>query len=238
MVAMKAIDASAGDVVVLVGTTKGLFALAAGPDRESWDRAGPWFRGEEICAAALDCRDGRTRLLVGATSSHWGPSVYRSDDLGASWVEPEPDTLRFPDATGAAVARVWQLRPAGSAQPDVVYAGVEPAALFRSDDRGESFRLDEGLWAHEHRPQGQPAGGGRRSAATACRRRSGSRSWPTRTTWARRSWCRWRPTSFAARPTGGSACTAPPTRARRGRRSRRASRRTTRGSPCCATASR
>ena len=90
MVAMKAIDASAGDVVVLVGTTKGLFALAAGPDRESWDLAGPWFRGEEIYAAALDCRDGRTRLLVGATSSHWGPSVYRSDDLGASWVEPEP----------------------------------------------------------------------------------------------------------------------------------------------------
>ena len=160
MVAMKAIDASAGDVVVLVGTTKGLFALAAGPDRESWDLAGPWFRGEEIYAAALDCRDGRTRLLVGATSSHWGPSVYRSDDLGASWVEPEPDTLRFPDAAGAAVARVWQLQPAGGAQPDAVYAGVEPASLFRSDDGGESFRLDENLWGHEHRPQWQPGGGG------------------------------------------------------------------------------
>src|SRR5437899_10471674 len=160
MVAMTAIDASAGDVLVLVGTTKGLFALAAGPDRESWDLAGPWFRGEEIHAAALDCRHGRPRLLVGATSSHWGPSVYRSDDLGASWVEPQPDTLRFPDATGAAVARVWQLQPAGDAQPDVVYVGVEPAALFRSDDRGESFRLDEGLWAHAHRPQWQPGGGG------------------------------------------------------------------------------
>src|SRR5437879_7830287 len=158
MVEQQAIDASPGDVVVLVGTTKGLFTLTSEPERASWDLAGPWFRGEEIWAAALDCRDGRTRLLVGATSSHWGPSVYRSDDLGASWVEPEPDTLRFPDATGAAVARVWQLQPAGSAQPDVVYAGVEPAALFRSADRGESFRLDEGLRAHEHRPQWPPGG--------------------------------------------------------------------------------
>jgi hypothetical protein len=41
-----------------------------------------------------------------------------------------------------------------------VYAGVEPAALFRSDDGGVSFRMDEGLWNHEHRPQWEPGGGG------------------------------------------------------------------------------
>ena len=157
---MEAIDASPGDVVVLVGTTKGLFSLSSGPGRDAWTLTGPWFQGEEINAATLDCRNGRTRLLVGATSSHWGPSVYRSDDLGASWVEPEPHTLAFPDIVGAAVARVWQLQPAGDAQPDVVYAGVEPAALFRSDDGGESFRLDEGLWGHPHRPQWEPGGGG------------------------------------------------------------------------------
>jgi hypothetical protein len=149
-----------GDVVVLVGTTKGLFALQAGPGRHRWELRGPWFPGEEIYTAALDCRGGRTRMLVGATSSHWGPSVYRSDDLGETWIEPEPQTLAFPADTGAAVAHVWQLQPAGPAQPDVVYAGVEPAALFRSDDGGVSFRLDEGLWNHEHRPQWQPGGGG------------------------------------------------------------------------------
>ncbi|MEY2478580.1 MAG: hypothetical protein QOG87_3895 [Actinomycetota bacterium] len=154
------IQADTGDVVVLAGTSKGLFALAAGPDRSTWELAGPWFPGEEIYAATLDCRGGRRRLLVGATSSHWGPSVYRSDDLGASWVEPEPDTLSFPEDTGAAVAHVWQLQPAGDAQPDVVYAGVEPAALFRSEDGGQSFRLDEPLWNHDHRPQWQPGGGG------------------------------------------------------------------------------
>src|SRR4051794_6826841 len=98
------IEATAGDVVVLVGTTKGLFALSAGPDRERWNLAGPWFRGEEIYAAALDTRGGRNRLLVGATSAHWGPSVYRSDDLGGTWTEPEPETLKFPAETGAALA--------------------------------------------------------------------------------------------------------------------------------------
>jgi hypothetical protein len=154
------LDASTGDVVVLVGTTKGLFALSSGPDRDAWRLAGPWFRGEEVYAAALDCRGARARLLVGAASAHWGPSVYRSDDLAASWVEPAPDTLAFPADIGEAVAHVWQLQPAGESQPAVVYAGVEPAALFRSDDGGESFRLDEGLWGHEHRPHWTPGGGG------------------------------------------------------------------------------
>jgi hypothetical protein len=154
------IEASSGAVVVLVGTTKGLFSLTAPAGRDRWVLAGPWFPGEAIDAAVIDVRDGRARMLVGATSSHWGPSVYRSDDLGASWVEPSADTLAFPDGAGAAVARVWQLQPAGDAQPGVVHAGVEPAALFRSDDGGATFRLDEGLWGHEHRPQWQPGGGG------------------------------------------------------------------------------
>lgn len=155
-----AIEATAGDVVVLVGTTKGLFALSAPPERDGWRVAGPFFPGEEIYAAALDCRAGRRRLLVGATSSHWGPSVYRSDDLGATWVEPDPEALRFPGRAGAAVARVWQVQPASEAQPDVVYAGVEPAALFRSDDGGGTFSLVEELWDHPHRSQWQPGGGG------------------------------------------------------------------------------
>lgn len=154
------IDASTGDVIVLVGTAKGLFCLTADRRRDTWTVAGPWFQGEEIYAAALDSRDGTTRLLIGATSSHWGPSVYRSDDLGASWQEPEPGALAFPEDAEVAVSRVWQLQPASEAEPDVVYAGVEPAALFRSDDRGESFRLDEGLWNHEHRPHWVPGGGG------------------------------------------------------------------------------
>ncbi len=47
------VEASAGDIVVLVGTSKGLFVLTAGREREAWELAGPWFRGQEIAAAVL-----------------------------------------------------------------------------------------------------------------------------------------------------------------------------------------
>jgi photosystem II stability/assembly factor-like uncharacterized protein len=41
-----------------------------------------------------------------------------------------------------------------------MYCGVEPAALFESNDAGESWSLVQGLFDHPHRPQWQPGGGG------------------------------------------------------------------------------
>ena len=58
------------------------------------------------------------------------------------------------------MARVWQLTPGPADQPDVFYAGVEPAALFRSDDGARTFSLMRGLWDHPHRPKWVPGGGG------------------------------------------------------------------------------
>ena len=69
-------------------------------------------------------------------------------------------SLSFPEGSDASLARIWQLTPGPADQPDVVYAGVEPAALFRSDDGGRSFSLVHGLWDHPHRPQWEPGGGG------------------------------------------------------------------------------
>jgi photosystem II stability/assembly factor-like uncharacterized protein len=86
--------------------------------------------------------------------------VRCSDDLGRSWSEPAEGNLRFPEGTDAALARVWQLQPAGDDRPGTVWAGVEPAALFRSDDGGETFELVRGLWDHPHRPRWEPGGGG------------------------------------------------------------------------------
>jgi hypothetical protein len=47
---------------------------------------------------------------------------------------------------------VWQIQPGPASEPDVVYAGSQPSALFRSEDRGESFSLVRSLWDHPHRP--------------------------------------------------------------------------------------
>ncbi len=55
--------------------------------------------------------------------------------------------------------RVWHLEPSLS-DPDVVYAGVEDAALFRSTDGGKSWHELAGLRGHGTGPRWQPGAGG------------------------------------------------------------------------------
>jgi hypothetical protein len=146
-------------LLLAIGTRKGLF-LAHSENRRKWSLEGPHFPMQAIYAVAIDRRGPGVRLLVGADSEHWGPSVFHSDTHGNSWHEPEQGSLRFPAETGAALARVWQLQPGLDYEPDVVWAGVEPAALFRSTDGGVTYSLVEGLWNHPHRPHWFPGGGG------------------------------------------------------------------------------
>ena len=56
--------------------------------------------------------------------------------------------------------QIWQLVPGAPDQPDTLYCGVEPAALFRSDDAGETWSLVRGLHDHPHREKWMPGGGG------------------------------------------------------------------------------
>ncbi|OEJ37798.1 glycosyl hydrolase [Streptomyces agglomeratus] len=146
------------DVLLTVGTRKGLFI---GRRRGGeWQIDGPHFTAQAVYSVAIDTRGAVPRLLVGGDSLHWGPSVFHSDDLGATWVEPKQPAVKFPDYTDTSLERVWQLRPAGAEAPGVVYAGTEPAALFRSEDRGESFELVRPLWEHPTRSRWVPGGGG------------------------------------------------------------------------------
>jgi photosystem II stability/assembly factor-like uncharacterized protein len=55
--------------------------------------------------------------------------------------------------------RVWHLEPSLS-DPDVVYAGVEDAALFRSTDGGKSWHELAGLRGHGTGAKWQPGAGG------------------------------------------------------------------------------
>jgi hypothetical protein len=142
------------NVVVAVGTAKGAFLWTTDGLSE------PLFPGEQVPALAIDTRTDPPRLLAGATSAWWGPSVRTSEDLGRTWSDPATRELRFPAGTDAAMVQIWQLSPSSAAEPDTVYAGVEPAALFRSDDGARSWSLVRGLWDHPHRPQWQPGFGG------------------------------------------------------------------------------
>lgn len=151
-----------GDGVVLaIGTRKGLF-LGGRSAGGGWSVEGPQFLMREVASVgfAPPVRDGAPpRLLAGVRSEHWGPTVARSDDLGATWTETEKGSIAFPDDTDAALHRVWQLQ-ADPARPGLVWAGCEPTSLWRSTDAGEHFELVRGLWDHPHRPTWGPGYGG------------------------------------------------------------------------------
>ncbi len=138
--------------LLAIGTGKGLF-LATSDDRRTWDVSGPHFPMTGVYAIGIDTRGDKPRLLASVTSSHFGPSVATSDDLGATWQEPDHAPIAFPPDTGATLGRVWQFAPGPADQPAVVYAGTEPSALFRSTDGGSTYELVRGLWDHPHRTE-------------------------------------------------------------------------------------
>ncbi len=143
--------------MLMIGTRKGLW-LAFSDDRSDWKVTGPHFPMEEVYSVLLDRRGATPRLLAGCSSSWFGPQVRRSDDLGETWQETPNGAVRFPDDTGQALARVWQLVP--GVADGMVWAGTEPGAIFRSNDRGETFELVRGLWDHPHRAEWNEGFGG------------------------------------------------------------------------------
>lgn len=137
--------------LLLVGTRKGLWIGRSDEARSVWAWDGPHFAMNAVYATCIDTRGDKPRLFAGAQSEHWGPQVWRSDDLGATWQETADGAIRFPDYTETALEQVWQIQPGTAEEPDVIYAGTQPSALFRSTDRGETFEMVRSLWDHPHR---------------------------------------------------------------------------------------
>lgn len=154
------VQVKSGDALLLIGTMKGAFILRAGAERSDWQVGGPYFPGRAIYAMAYDNRNGRNRLWAAVNSSYWGSYLSSSEDFGKTWTEPETYGVKFPAETDASVKQIWQIVSGNNDEPDTLYCGVEPAALFRSDDAGETWSLVRGLHDHPHRPLWQPGGGG------------------------------------------------------------------------------
>lgn len=142
---------------LLVGTRKGGFVFTSDDGRKNWKLSGPHLKGNEIFHMAYDRRSGR--FLASLSSGHWGPTIATSKGSGEDWkVSKTPP--KFPKSSGLSVAKVWQIRPGSEDQPGVVYAGVEPACLFRSDDGGTTWKVNMSMLNHRTRKKWQPGGGG------------------------------------------------------------------------------
>ncbi|HYF08741.1 MAG TPA: exo-alpha-sialidase [Acetobacteraceae bacterium] len=153
---------------VLVATRKGLFMLAADGARRSWALSGPHFLGQAVNHAVLDPRDGRT-LLAAVKAGHLGPTVFRSEDRGATWQEaqvPPAFSKAGPGEEGESVSHVFWLTPGAASEPGRWYAGTSPQGLFVSEDGGRTWAGVDGFNRHPDRrkwiggAQDAPPGGG------------------------------------------------------------------------------
>jgi photosystem II stability/assembly factor-like uncharacterized protein len=100
--------------------------------------------------------DPATGTIYGGGGNEWfGPAVWKSADLGRTWTHSSEGLAYAAGETP--IKTVWSVAPGvGGA----LYAGVEPAGLFRSRDGGETWRHVAGLREHPSRPNWQPGGGG------------------------------------------------------------------------------
>jgi photosystem II stability/assembly factor-like uncharacterized protein len=139
-------------VKLLIGTKKGIFIFDGDDARRNWRQRGPSLPGITINHVIGDPATG---LLHAAGGNRWtGLGVWTSADDGETWAlssegfsygEGEPP-----------VASIWSV----GAGKGVLYAGAEPAGLFRSTDAGKTWTHVEGLRNHPSRPHWVPGGAG------------------------------------------------------------------------------
>ncbi len=139
-------------ILILIGTKKGAFFLESDSGRKTWGLRGPFCDTWPMNHVIADTASGT--ILGGGGNEWFGPAVWKSTDLGKTWTHSS-DGLAY-TAGEQPIKSVWSLACNGAR----LYAGVEPAGLFRSDDAGGSWQHVAGLRDHPSRPHWQPGGGG------------------------------------------------------------------------------
>jgi photosystem II stability/assembly factor-like uncharacterized protein len=135
---------------MLVGSRKGLLIFDRG--RSGWEIAQQAFLGQPVSMVMHDPRDGA--LYAALHLGHFGAKLHRSDDGGANWTEvPVPAFPKSAAKDAPSVMMVWAMEPAGADMPGTIWAGTMPAGLFRSDDKGATWQLNEAFEAIPSKPE-------------------------------------------------------------------------------------
>jgi hypothetical protein len=140
-----------------VGTRKGLFEIVR--RNGAWDIGDTRFLGDPVSAVLADGDTVHAALDLG----HFGTKLWRRERAG-SWHElPAPAFPPKPDDAGDdphpwSLGRIWAIEPGGV--DGRLWAGTMPGGLFRSDDGGETWSLNDALWRMPERKQWMGVAGG------------------------------------------------------------------------------
>ncbi len=143
-------------VIICIGTKKGLFVAESAKTRRRFELRGPFSPGVAVYSTLIDDR-GTPRLFASSCNAWFGMKVLTSTDLGKKFRETK-SAPAFPTDDGRALANIWSLE-AGDGKKEL-WCGVEPAALFRSGDNGNSWEIVASISNHDHARQWQPGNGG------------------------------------------------------------------------------
>ena len=139
-----------------VGTDKGLFIVRRDKLTGNWDLEGPQLAGQEVLATVAT--PGRPHELHAAVRhAVWGAHLFRSENGGASWVSLDAVPHHPPGRHRDSLKAVWSL--AWTPDGRRLFAGIDPAGLFVSDDRGASWSEVESLNHHRTRSAWEPSRG-------------------------------------------------------------------------------
>jgi hypothetical protein len=147
---------------LFVATRKGLFTVERRKTRARprWAITRAGFLGDNASMVLPDRRDGWVYVALG--HGHFGVKLHRSRDGGKTWeacatpaYPPKPENLDDRDPNGRPIPwnteLVWALEPGHESETAALWCGTLPGGLFRSRDRGDSWKLVESLWQHPKR---------------------------------------------------------------------------------------
>lgn len=138
---------------LITGTDKGLIIYEK-IDR-LWKLSDIQFIGMPIGAFH---QDGNGTWWVAINHKHWGPKLYSSSNQGENFTEVSAP--KFDASSPYSLKSIWSIESQHIGPIKRLYIGTEPAALFLSEDGGESFKELSGLSKHESRPSWQGGGKG------------------------------------------------------------------------------
>ena len=162
-------------IALLVGTRKGAFVLSSDYDRRDWTLSDAHCRGGDVYHMVYDDR-GDGAVLAAVNYMIWGAEVHISYDMCRTWTTAEVPP-RFTDRKDKTLNKVWHIEPGRSDEPGALYAGADPASLFKTEDGGMSWQELPSLADHPSSEHWEAGLGGLCLHSIALDKRDPSRMW-------------------------------------------------------------